>query len=123
MYKKKSKIIGIVITIIILVLLVFFSNVKSGSLSYIENAFSKVVMPLQNGYTYLKNKISGNTNFFTNMDLLKKENEELQTENTKLAQDLRELEIIKAENETLKEYLGLTEKYGEYTTIPNTKVF
>lgn len=47
MYKKKSKLIGIAITIFILILLVFFSNVKSGSLSYIENAFSKVVMPLQ----------------------------------------------------------------------------
>lgn len=52
------------------------------------------------------------------MDMLKKENEELQTENTKLAQDLRELEIIKAENETLKEYLGLTQKYSNYETIP-----
>ena len=118
MYKKKSKIIGIGITILVLILLVFFSNVKSGSLSYIENAFSKIVMPLQNGYTYLKNKISGNTNFFTNMDALKAENEKLQEENKKLAQNLRELEIIKAENETLKEYVGLTEKYSNYQTIP-----
>jgi rod shape-determining protein MreC len=117
-YKKKSKIIGIGITILVLILLVFFSNVKSGSLSYIENAFSKIVMPLQNGYTYLKNKISGNTNFFTNMDALKAENEKLQEENKKLAQNLRELEIIKAENETLKEYVGLTEKYSNYQTIP-----
>lgn len=48
MYKKKSRIMGIAITILILILLVFFSNVKTGSLSYIENAFSKVIMPLQN---------------------------------------------------------------------------
>ena len=47
MYKKKNGIIGIVITALVLVLLVFFSNVKSGSLSYIENAFTAVVMPLQ----------------------------------------------------------------------------
>lgn len=118
MYKKKAGIIGIAITIIILVILVFLSNVKSGSLSYIENVFSSLVMPLQNGYTYLKNKISGNSNFFSNMEELKKENENLKKENSELAQSLRELEIIKAERETLKEYLGLTEKYANYKTIP-----
>ena len=52
------------------------------------------------------------------MDELKAENEELKTKNSNLEQELRELEIIKAENETLKEYLGLTEKYSNYETIP-----
>ena len=118
MYNKRTGIIGIAITVGILILLVFLSNVKSGSLSYIENVFSSIVMPLQSGYTHLKNKISGNSNFFTNMDSLKTENEELKNENSKLAQNLRELEIIKAENETLKEYLGLTQKYTNYETVP-----
>lgn len=70
------------------------------------------------GYTFLKNKISGNSSFFVNMDNLKAENENLKAENSKQAQSLRELEIIKAENETLKSYLGLTEKYSNYETIP-----
>lgn len=70
------------------------------------------------GYTYLKNKIAGNTNFFINMDNLKAENENLKEENSRLAQELRELEIIKAENDTMKEYLKLTEKYANYQTIP-----
>lgn len=52
------------------------------------------------------------------MDNLKAENENLKTENSKQAQSLRELEIIKAENETLKAYLGLTEKYSNYETTP-----
>ena len=38
--------------------------------------------------------------------------------NSELEQSLRELESIRSENETLKEYLGLTEKYGEYSTVP-----
>ena len=118
MYKKKSGIIGIIITIIILILLVFLSNLKLESLSYVENAFSAIVMPIQTGYTYLKNKVPWNTNFFTNVENLKNENEELKTANSNLEQELRELEIIKAENETLKEYLGLTEKYTDYETIP-----
>ena len=41
MYKnKKSGILGIVITVVILLLLVFFTNIDTGKLSYIENAFS-----------------------------------------------------------------------------------
>ena len=75
-------------------------------------------MPVQNGLTYLKNKVSGNSTFFTDISNLKSENEELTKKNSELEQSLRELENIKSENETLKEYLGLTEKYGEYKTIP-----
>ena len=116
--KKKTGIIGVIITVLILILLVFLSNVKLESLSYIENAFSSLVMPIQTGYTYLKNKISGNTNFFINMDNLKAENDELVSRNSELEKQIRELEIIKAENETLKEYLGLTKKYTNYHAVP-----
>ena len=118
MYKnKKAEIAGIVITIIILILIVVLSNVDSGA-SFIENAASKLVMPMQNGLTYLKNKISGNSTFFTDINNLKEENEQLTQKNSELEQSLRELESIRSENETLKEYLGLTEKYGEYSTVP-----
>lgn len=118
MFRKKTGIIGIAITVLVLIVLVFLSNVKTGSLSYIENVFTSIIMPIQNGYTYLKNKVSGNTGFFANMDLLKQENEELRNQNNNLSQALRELEIIKAENETIKEYLGLTQKYTDYETVP-----
>ena len=118
MYKnKKAEIAGIVITIVILILIVIFSNADSET-SFLENAASKLVMPVQNGLTYLKNKISGNSTFFTDINNLKQENEELSKRNSELEQSLRELESIKSENETLKEYLGLTEKYGEYSTVP-----
>ncbi|MDE5830955.1 MAG: rod shape-determining protein MreC [Clostridia bacterium] len=70
------------------------------------------------GYTYLKNKISGNSNFFSNLEDLKQENGNLKQQNSKLEQSLRELEIIKAQNETLKEYLGLTQKYTDYQAVP-----
>ena len=118
MYKnKRAEIAGIVITILILILIVVFSNSDS-EISFFENAASKLVMPVQNGLTYLKNKVSGNSTFFTDISNLKSENEELTKKNSELEQSLRELENIKSENETQKEYLGLTEKYGEYKTIP-----
>ncbi len=118
MYRNhKTGILGIVITIILLILIVAFSNGENNA-SFFENVASKLVMPVQNGLTYLKNKISGNDTFFTDINKLKEENEQLLARNSELEQSLRELENIKTENETLKEYMNLTEKYGEYKTIP-----
>lgn len=116
--KKKGGMIGIIITIVLLILLVVLSNAGISKVSYIGNAINTIVMPIQNGYTYLKNKVAGNTTFFTSVDTLSEENKELKQKNSELEQALRELEIVKAENETLKEYLGLTEKYTSYTTVP-----
>ena len=119
MYKNKKKgIAGAVITIIIIILLVVFTNSNANQVSYIEKICNVFVMPIQNGFTYLKNKISGNDSFFADMDTLKAENEELKKKNSELEQSLRELEIIKAENDTLKEYVNLKDKYTDYTTVP-----
>ena len=111
MYRnKKNGIIGIIITIIILILVVIFSNGETNS-NFIENAATNLIMPIQNGLTYLKNKLGGNNTFFTDINNLKDENKELKQKNSELEQSLRELENIKTQNETL-------EKYGEYKTIP-----
>ena len=119
---RKSGIIGIVITIIVLIILVIFSNTNTNNISWIENIASKTVMPIQNGLTYLKNKINNNNKFFENVNELKSENESLKKENSDLEQQLREYEIMKNENEQLKQELNLSEKYGQYTTVPGTVI-
>jgi len=119
MYRnKKTGLVGIIITIIILVLLVILSNTDLKNISHLDNIINTIVMPVQNGITYLKNKIEGNDAFFREINELKAENEELKKKNSQLEQSLRELEIIKSENETLKEYVELKDKYLEYKTIP-----
>ena len=119
MYKnKKTGIVGIIITIIVLVIIVILSNTDIKNVSFVENIFSSIVMPIQNGLTYLKNKIEGNDSFFTDVKNLQAENDELKKKNSELEQSLRELEIIKSENETLKEYVNLKDKYLEYKTLP-----
>ena len=115
---KKGETIGIVLTVIILIILVILSNAKLRNVSFLNNAANIIVIPIQNGYTYLKNKIAKNNSFFTNIEELSSENEKLKEENNELGQKLRELEIIKSENQTLKEYLALTDKYTSYTTVP-----
>ena len=119
MYKnKKAGIIGIIITTVILIILVLLTSIDINNFSGAENIIGKLVMPIQNGLTYLKNKISGNDTFFEDINKLKEENEKLIAENNELQEQLRELEIIKAENATLREYNNMSEKYSEYTTVP-----
>lgn len=118
MNKKKTGIAGIVITSILLIVLVFISNLKLNKLSHIENVFSNLIMPIQSGITYLRNKLSGNDNYFATMDYLKEENKALKEKNSELEEKLRQLEIMQAENSTLKEYLGLKEQYKSYKTVP-----
>lgn len=119
MYNKKKKtIVGIVITVIILIVIVTMSNIKIDNLSYVQGLANFFVMPVQNGLTYLKNWVSGNNQFFTDVSKLREENENLKQENSKLQQDLREFEIVKSENETLKEYVNLKDKYTQYSTLP-----
>lgn len=119
MYKKKKYgILGIIITIIILIILFTLTNTENSNLSYVENLANKLVMPIQNGMTYLKNKINGNSSFFESVDILQQENKNLKLANNEYEEKLRELESIKAENETLKQYLNLTQRYKDYKTVP-----
>ena len=112
MYKnKKIGIIGIIITIIVLIILVILTNTDISNFSSEESFFGKLVMPMQNGLTYLKNKIAKNNSFFEDINKLKEEN-------SKLKEELKSLEIIKAENATLRSYNNMSQQYTEYKTIP-----
>ena len=87
MYKnKKSGLLGIVITIVILILIVIFSN-REANTSFFENIANKLVMPVQNGLTYLKNKVSGNSTFFTDINNLPKISSALKSLHKCIARD------------------------------------
>lgn len=110
-------IFGTLITVIILILLIFFTNVDTSKMSYFESLSSKVTKPIQTVFTNVKNKIQGNSSYFSTMDELKSKNEELSNKNSELEEQLREFETLKAENDTLKEKMNLTEKYSNYATV------
>ena len=118
MNKKRNDAIGVIITVIILILLVFLSNLQMEKVSHVENVFSKLIMPIQSGFTYLKNKMQGNNQYFSNLETLKEENANLKKKNSELEESMRKLEIIQSENKTLKEYLNLSEQYKQYKTVP-----
>ncbi len=115
---RQTEILGGIITVVILVLLIFLSNVEVNKLSYIESVASSIINPIQRIFADIRNKIEGNSIYFSNMDSITKENEELRARNSELETELRELEKIKADNATLQSYMNLTQKYSSYNTIP-----
>ena len=115
---KNTEVFGIIITVIILALLIFLTNVETNKLSYLETVAGNIVNPIQKVFNDIKNKIQGNTSYFADLDTVKAENEELKKRNSELETQVRELEVLKADNKTLQEYMNLTQKYVEYNTVP-----
>lgn len=115
---KQTELLGGIITLIILVLLIFLSNIENNKVSYLESVTSAIFTPIQRVFTDLKNRINKNTTYFSDMESIIAENEDLKEENSYLESVRRELEKIKADNITLQQYMNLTEKYAAYTTIP-----
>ena len=111
---KQTEVLGIIITIIILVLLIFLTNVDVKNFTYFETVASSIVNPVQKVFNDIKNKVQGNTSYFDDLEKVKSENEELKKKNSQLEMQVRELEVLKADNKTLQEYMNLTQKY----TIP-----
>ena len=100
MKRKKTGLIGIIITVIVLVVIVIISNLGTSQMQITQTAISKLFMPFQNGFVYIKNKITGNEQQISDMSVLKNENSALREENSKLKEQVRELEILKSENNT-----------------------
>lgn len=116
--REKKNIFGTIIIVFVFIILLFITKVETKKAPFLERITNKVVMPIQNGLVYLKNKIEDNADFFESIEMLQEENKQLQEKNRNLEQQVREMEIIKAENTTLREYLNMTDKYYEYTTVP-----
>lgn len=116
--KSKTGRMGVAIAVIVLIIMVIVTNRENNNFLDFGNVGSKIIMPIQNSLVYLKNKISGNSTFFSDIEQLKKENEQLKDENSKLQQSLSELEIIKADNKSLREYANLKDKYKDFNTLP-----
>ena len=80
---KQTEILGGILTVIILILLIFLSNIELNKVSYLENVASSIVNPIQRIMMDIKNKIQGNSAYFSNMDSIIAENEELKKRNIK----------------------------------------
>lgn len=119
MYKDgKNGKLGFLVTVVILIFLVICTNLDQNILGRISDPFVRVAMLVQDGFTNLKNKISGNDEYFLALDSVKQQYEALKKENEKLRSENQKLVALEAENKTLKEQQGLVENYNNFDIIP-----
>lgn len=118
MKTNKNGAVGTIITIVFLIVVVVISNIGTDRLAVVGNTINGLFMPVQNAFVYIKDKITGKDAELSDIDRLKEENQNLKNEKNKLQEQVKELEILKSENNTLKDYLNLRNKYAEFSTVP-----
>ena len=119
MYKdNKNGKIGIIVTAIILIALVIFSNLDKNIIDKVVNPFTKVTMSVQGGIVYLKNKIAGDEEYFLSLDSIKSQYEQLKNENERLKEENSKLIAVEAENKALKEQMNLASGYSDFEVVP-----
>lgn len=119
MYKDRgSGKFGFFVTVLILIFLVICTNLDQNIIGKISGPCVRATMFIQDGFTNLKNKISGNNDYFLSLDSVKKQYEDLKKENEKLKNENQKLVALEAENKTLKEQQGIVENYNDYEIIP-----
>lgn len=118
MKNNKTNVIVIVVSLILLITIVVLSNIGTNKDTIIKKGITSIFTPVQNGFVFVKNKLTNNSQQISDIKSLKEENANLKDENSKLKEKERELEILKSENNSLKEHLNLKNKYGDYQTVP-----
>lgn len=105
-------IVTLIITVVIFILMgVSFALNKNGSSFTGANAAGVVVSPVQNFFSSIGNSVGGFFEFIGNAREYKAENKELKDKTDQQAQQIRELESYKQENQRLRALLELKESH------------
>jgi len=110
----KSKLFIICVTIAVLLALSSALLAAFGRTDILGGALKTVAAPFEWCGTKVAGAVRGFTSVFTEYDRLEKENEELREQLESLENEKSDAEAIKAENEWLKEYLGLHAEHPEF---------
>lgn len=117
MKKNKTSLVGTIISIILLILIVILSNI-GGASNIFREVMSRGFLSIQNGFFAVKNNVFSSQSEKNDIRTLKENNTKLNKENIALKEKLREYEVVKSENEKLKDFMNLKNKYSDYQTVP-----
>jgi len=113
----KSRFFPISLSIAILLSVLSVVIYRTDSLTHIYSAVGFIASPIQS----LADMITDGTNnligYFTDIDALRKENERLSDENTKLLAENRDSKVVAEENKWLRNFLGLKSERTEFTFV------
>ncbi|MCC8169334.1 MAG: rod shape-determining protein MreC [Oscillospiraceae bacterium] len=111
---KKGKFIAAVVTAGVLLCIVITHFTGSNP---IANAVKTVFAPVENGFAYIADKVSGTVRFLWEMDSYKDENEELIRQINELNRETRDASQLREGNERLQELLELKNNMDGYSTV------
>lgn len=117
MKTKFWKNVFILLCIVILFILIGLTNGKDRKVTAIETIATDIFTGPQRLFTYFKNWVINDKDFFSDIDSLKKKNSEITAENETLKKQMTDYELIKSENTTLKERLKMESDYSEYNIV------
>lgn len=106
--------------VVLLTLFVILSGVPTiltgmGQGSYVRDVAMTVVTPFMKGASYIGTSIKGFSEYFTEFDRLKEENELLSGRVRELEGQIYSAELIEKENEWMRSYLGAKRANTEYS--------
>ncbi len=113
--RKNTKIsFGIIIAVGIIISIYLLSLIK---VPFLSSLSSKVVYSIDATWGCISGFITQGTSYFGNTKKLNEKVESLESELEQAKIDLQEINILKKENENLKELLNINEKYSHFEKI------
>ena len=111
-FQNKFFLICLCIALVLTIVPSVFSIMGYRSLA--KNIVGTVTMPVRWVATTIGNAFEGFGKYFGNMKALNKENEALIEENKELKEQLQNAELLEKENERLRDYLDMKNKYPSF---------
>lgn len=110
---KNRCVLGLLIIVVVFGIVVGIVNATSTEATFFENVSQVIFAPVQKLVTRAGNGINDFFGYFSNVDKLKKELENVKTENGVLKNQLSNSESALIENEQLRELLSLKEAFPD----------
>lgn len=117
MQRERVKIFLKIIFIIAIFILINYTSGNSRKVTIFENVVTNLISLPQRFIVNAKNYTSENNEYFSNVERLQKENEELTQELKEINEKLLNYENLQAENELLKKHIKLANLYPDYSII------
>lgn len=105
-----------IVTVIVALVVVIVPTVLSamGLSSYVRGVLETIASPFQAALTWVTDAVSGFGEYFTAVETLSAENEELRRQLDEANDQLYNARLLEEENEWLRDYLGLKRLHTDY---------
>lgn len=106
-----------IVFVIALFSCIALTNGKTRKVTLIESVLNDIIVLPQRAYRHIKEYVTGNDSFFASIEELKKENEDLKEQVSRLEAKVINYESVYAENQVLKGHANLSDKYPDYNVV------